>query len=127
MKSKERKSRMLSVTIVSGFAFWQPFALRKSHARFWIIFEFRLARPRLRRPSSRNFPSPSNHRSPAFDARGAARSPGGEAVFVFVNGVEHRNNPSRGLTILTFSRKRRANHFEVRDPVLRRLSAATFC
>src|SRR5436309_11754565 len=39
---------------------WQPSAPRKSRVGFWITSEFRHARLRWRRPSSSNFPSPSN-------------------------------------------------------------------
>src|SRR5207249_11817779 len=44
----------------AGFASWQPSAPRKSRVGFWITSEFRHARLRWRRPSSSNFPSPSN-------------------------------------------------------------------
>src|SRR5438876_4898349 len=44
----------------AGFASWQTSAPRKSRVGFWITSEFRHARLRWRRPSSSNFPSPSN-------------------------------------------------------------------
>ena len=44
----------------AGLPSWQPSAPRKSRVGFWITSEFRHARLRWRRPSSSNFPSPSN-------------------------------------------------------------------
>ena len=44
----------------AGLPSWQPSAPRKSRVGFWITSEFRHARLRRRRPSSSNFPSPSN-------------------------------------------------------------------
>src|SRR5438128_1885207 len=44
----------------AGFASWQPSAPLKSRVGFWITSEFPHARLRWRRPSSSNFPSPSN-------------------------------------------------------------------
>src|SRR5947208_6432490 len=44
----------------AGFGSWQPSAPRKSRAGFWITSVFPRARLRWRRPSSSNFPSPSN-------------------------------------------------------------------
>src|SRR3989449_3712740 len=44
----------------AGSASGHPSAPRKSRVGFWITSEFRHARLRWRRPSSSNFPSPSN-------------------------------------------------------------------